>query len=239
MCQMLRLTMAATPRNSVPTMRSFTGSDGDHPRERAYPLPGSMSAGVATTVEATSEAGAGMRATTGPLSSESANPTGTATAATIDAKINTRYRFRMMCHPPTSDVLGLGRRRRRKFQAMCHESVIWTDRVPWFSGLGKTSEWLARANQSTDLGLYRDVSTAERVSISCDLYRLAAYATLQVVEDRRPGVQRQAQLLSLAAHEFRTPASVVGGYLRMLQRDSETPLVPRHRKMVHEAEKAS
>ena len=43
-------------------------------------------------------------------------------------------------------------------------------------------------------------------------------------------------LLSLAVHEFRTPASVVGGYLRMLQRDSE--LNERQRKMVDEAEKS-
>jgi signal transduction histidine kinase len=47
-----------------------------------------------------------------------------------------------------------------------------------------------------------------------------------------------AQLLSLAVHEFRTPVSVVGGYLRMLQRDSENPLSDRHRKMVEEAEKS-
>ena len=46
------------------------------------------------------------------------------------------------------------------------------------------------------------------------------------------------QLLSLAVHELRTPASVVGGYLRMLQRDSEQPLSERHRKMVDEAEKS-
>lgn len=44
-----------------------------------------------------------------------------------------------------------------------------------------------------------------------------------------------AQLLSLAAHEFRTPASVVGGYLRMLQRDTDPPLSERQRKMVDEA----
>ena len=31
--------------------------------------------------------------------------------------------------------------------------------------------------------------------------------------------QLSSNLLSLAVHEFRTPASVVGGYLRMLQRD--------------------
>jgi signal transduction histidine kinase len=44
--------------------------------------------------------------------------------------------------------------------------------------------------------------------------------------------------LSLAVHEFRTPASVVGGYLRMLQRDTESPLSERQRKMIDEAEKS-
>jgi signal transduction histidine kinase len=47
-----------------------------------------------------------------------------------------------------------------------------------------------------------------------------------------------AQLLSLAVHEFRTPASVVSGYLRMLQRDTEHPLTSRQSKMVDEAEKS-
>src|SRR3954465_3808057 len=46
------------------------------------------------------------------------------------------------------------------------------------------------------------------------------------------------QLLSLAVHEFRTPASVVGGYLRMLQRDSDPPLSERQRRMIDEAEKS-
>ncbi len=46
------------------------------------------------------------------------------------------------------------------------------------------------------------------------------------------------QLLSLAVHEFRTPASVVGGYLRMLQRDTDAPLSERQRKMIDEAEKS-
>ena len=45
-------------------------------------------------------------------------------------------------------------------------------------------------------------------------------------------------MLSLAVHEFRTPASVVGGYLRMLQRDLDAPLTERQRKMVDEAEKS-
>ena len=46
------------------------------------------------------------------------------------------------------------------------------------------------------------------------------------------------KLLSLAVHELRTPASVVGGYLRMLQRDGESALSERQRKMVDEAEKS-
>jgi signal transduction histidine kinase len=50
--------------------------------------------------------------------------------------------------------------------------------------------------------------------------------------------QTHAQLLSLAVHEFRTPVSVVGGYLRMLQRDSAPPLNERHKKMVEDAERS-
>jgi signal transduction histidine kinase len=46
------------------------------------------------------------------------------------------------------------------------------------------------------------------------------------------------KLISLAVHELRSPASVVGGYLRMLQRDTEAPLSDRQRKMVEEAEKS-
>lgn len=45
-------------------------------------------------------------------------------------------------------------------------------------------------------------------------------------------------LLSLAVHEFRTPASVVGGYLRMLQQDHEPPMSERQRRMIDEAEKS-
>ena len=43
--------------------------------------------------------------------------------------------------------------------------------------------------------------------------------------------------LSLVVHELRTPANVVGGYLRMLQRDAEA-LGERQRKMVDEAERS-
>jgi len=46
------------------------------------------------------------------------------------------------------------------------------------------------------------------------------------------------KLISFAVHELRSPASVVGGYLRMLQHDAEAPLSDRHRKMVTEAEKS-
>ena len=52
-----------------------------------------------------------------------------------------------------------------------------------------------------------------------------------------PG-ESYTQLLSLAVHEFRTPASVVGGYLRMLQRDADVPLSQRQRRMIDEAERS-
>jgi signal transduction histidine kinase len=46
------------------------------------------------------------------------------------------------------------------------------------------------------------------------------------------------QLISLAVHEFRGAAGVVSGYLRMLQRDAEEALSPRHRKLIDEAAKS-
>jgi signal transduction histidine kinase len=55
---------------------------------------------------------------------------------------------------------------------------------------------------------------------------------------KEPPNASHAKLLALAVHEFRTPASVVGGYLRMLQRDTESPLTERQRKMIDEAEKS-
>ena len=53
-----------------------------------------------------------------------------------------------------------------------------------------------------------------------------------------PSAESYAQLLSLAVHEFRTPATVVGGYLRMLQGDSDMPLSERQRRMIDEAERS-
>ena len=44
--------------------------------------------------------------------------------------------------------------------------------------------------------------------------------------------------LSLAVHEFRTPVTVVGGYLRMLLKEQAGPLTERQRKMLEEAERA-
>jgi two-component system, cell cycle sensor histidine kinase PleC len=44
--------------------------------------------------------------------------------------------------------------------------------------------------------------------------------------------------MSLAAHELRTPLSVVGGYLRMLLREQGGPLSEKQRKMLEEAERS-
>lgn len=46
------------------------------------------------------------------------------------------------------------------------------------------------------------------------------------------------KLLSLAVHEFRTPVTVVGGYLRMILRDKAGPLEPNQRRLLEEAEKS-
>lgn len=58
----------------------------------------------------------------------------------------------------------------------------------------------------------------------------AADSTSSIIADH-------AHLLSLASHEFRTPASVVGGYLRMLQKDAGG-MDERQRKMIDEAAKS-
>jgi signal transduction histidine kinase len=50
--------------------------------------------------------------------------------------------------------------------------------------------------------------------------------------------EHYSKLFSLAVHEFRTPASVVNGYLGMLRRDGDPALSERQRKMVDEAEKS-
>jgi signal transduction histidine kinase len=48
----------------------------------------------------------------------------------------------------------------------------------------------------------------------------------------------QAKLLSLAVHEFRTPVSVVSGYLRMLLRHFGENLTDQQRKLLQESEKS-
>lgn len=44
--------------------------------------------------------------------------------------------------------------------------------------------------------------------------------------------------LSLAVHEFRTPVTVVSGYLRMLLKEQAGPLTEKQRKMLEEADKS-
>jgi two-component system CheB/CheR fusion protein len=47
-----------------------------------------------------------------------------------------------------------------------------------------------------------------------------------------------SDLLALAVHEFRTPITIVGGYLRMLLRDPSSPWNDAQRRMIEEAEKS-
>lgn len=47
-----------------------------------------------------------------------------------------------------------------------------------------------------------------------------------------------ARALSLAVHEFRTPVTVVAGYLRMMLRETAGPITEKQRKILEEAERA-
>src|SRR5436190_8940184 len=49
---------------------------------------------------------------------------------------------------------------------------------------------------------------------------------------------RWAKILSLSVHEFRTPMTVVAGYIRMLLKDRAGPLNDQQRKLLEEAEKS-
>lgn len=48
---------------------------------------------------------------------------------------------------------------------------------------------------------------------------------------------RWPKILSLSVHEFRTPMTVVAGYIRMLLKDRAGPLSEQQRKLLEEAEK--
>jgi signal transduction histidine kinase len=50
---------------------------------------------------------------------------------------------------------------------------------------------------------------------------------------------RWHRLLALAVHEFRTPVTVVSGYIRMLLKDRAGPLTDQQRRLLEEAEKST
>src|SRR5829696_9820957 len=49
---------------------------------------------------------------------------------------------------------------------------------------------------------------------------------------------RWPKVLSLSVHEFRTPMTVVSGYIRMLLKERAGPLSEQQRKLLEEAEKS-
>jgi signal transduction histidine kinase len=54
-----------------------------------------------------------------------------------------------------------------------------------------------------------------------------------------PGEEAKwSRLLSLSVHEFRTPMTVVAGYIRMLLKDRAGPLSDQQRRLLEEAEKS-
>jgi signal transduction histidine kinase len=61
---------------------------------------------------------------------------------------------------------------------------------------------------------------------------------MAVTSDSQSPASDQADLLALAVHEFRTPVTVVAGYLRMLAREQVGPLSERQLKLVQDAERS-
>ena len=53
-----------------------------------------------------------------------------------------------------------------------------------------------------------------------------------------PEDPRWPKLLSLSVHEFRTPMTVVAGYIRMLLKDRAGPVTEQQRRLLEEAEKS-
>jgi signal transduction histidine kinase len=58
------------------------------------------------------------------------------------------------------------------------------------------------------------------------------------VMSTEPADPRWPKLLSLAVHEFRTPITVVMGYIRMLLKERAGPLSEQQRKLLEEADKS-
>ena len=206
-----------------------------------------MTTDAAAALDATAAAGRWGTAEPGTWadSIDNAKPTGTTNAATMAASISTRNRLRISSHlfePRPGFVFGGDRQvdriahALRNLQARCHAA--------------RTSP------RSTQNGSKRPENTANLHARRCAGSRrhrptdVVARNEFSQVSDtrRRPAPLCYAQplmspppdrlLLSLAVHEFRGHISVVGGYLRMLQRDGELKLNDRQRKMVDEAEKS-
>ena len=53
-----------------------------------------------------------------------------------------------------------------------------------------------------------------------------------------PADQKWPRLLALSVHEFRTPITVVSGYIRMLLKDRAGPLSEQQKRLLEEAEKS-
>ena len=59
-----------------------------------------------------------------------------------------------------------------------------------------------------------------------------------MIEPRKPTDEGKDPLLSLAVHEFRSPVTVIAGYLRMVLGDRAGTLNEKQQKMLHEVEKS-
>src|SRR5918993_4852033 len=68
--------------------------------------------------------------------------------------------------------------------------------------------------------------------------RLLAFRSYNGAMAVPPTDPRWPKVLSLSVHEFRTPMTVIAGYIRMLLKDRAGPLNDQQRKLLEEAEKS-
>jgi hypothetical protein len=173
--------------------------------------------------------------------SDNANPTRTTTAATIAARITTRNGLRMFPLSPLArrfpDTYQLqvvcrihhgrpgSRQTRGNSMAPCNCAVSTPIAVRTVSrSLEKRPVNMERVFTNRDILGPPNVVPSVSVIGNSDVVSSVA--------------GEYADLLSLAAHEFRAPANVVSGYLRMLQHDTVHPLSERQRQMIDEAQKS-
>ena len=103
-------------------------------------------------------------------------------------------------------------------------------------GVRLSMNWL---HDCTARKWFINVSVAKRASATATAARSACSFASASERLSVKSSDDERQLLALIAHEFRSPAAVVSGYLRLLLREDASDLPERARHMIEEADRSS